>query len=162
MTGIDTTDDIDMLCTKLPVIHAYVVPPSVDAMRRLADHIHRRMDELGLTQADVADNGGPSTTRMRMIDAVAERGAQPTDFKPGTLRNLDNVLHWESGSARRVLDGGDPRPLPGTARGTSYAFNLPPALAAIMAEVAPTERAEVEARMVAEAFRCLRELRPPR
>jgi hypothetical protein len=128
--------------------------------------MHERMGKLGLSQSDVSEAGGPSSARLRQIDAIAERGAEPIGFQPGTLRKIDKALRWEQGSARDVLAGGDPRPLPEAAiiRGHdesvgAYAFVVPPALAAAMAGMTEAERAEVEARMVAEAFRAQRELR---
>jgi hypothetical protein len=130
--------------------------------------MHERMAKLGLSQTAVSEAGGPSVARLRQIDAIAERGAEPIGFQPGTLRKLDKALKWEQGSARDVLAGGDPRPLPDATvirghdeTGGAYAFVVPPALASAMAGMTEAERAEVEARMVAEAFRAARELSTP-
>lgn len=134
-------------------------------MRRLATAIYERMTELGLTQEDVAQAGGPSTTRLRQIDAIANRGGRVIGFKPHTLRNLDTALRWEQGSASDVLAGGNPRPLPGPAvlrgeNGKQGTFVVvPPELADALAKMSPAERAEAEARMVAEGFKALREFR---
>jgi hypothetical protein len=124
--------------------------------------MHERMAELGMTQTDVAEAGGPSAARLRQIDAIADRDAQVIGFQPGTLRKLDAALRWEQGSARDVLAGGSPRPLPAApqptaVRGGQGFLIPPPELAEALGAMTPTERAEAEARMWAEAFRAARE-----
>ncbi|WP_336794220.1 helix-turn-helix domain-containing protein [Gordonia malaquae] len=69
----------------------------------LAEHARRRREELGLRQDELKARGGPSTTTLTKIE-----NATPPTPAPGTLRKLDHGLGWSSGSARRVLDGGEP------------------------------------------------------
>jgi hypothetical protein len=129
--------------------------------------MHDRMAELGMTQTDVAEAGGPSAARLRQIDAIADRDAEVIGFQPGTLRKLDAALRWEQGSARDVLAGGFPRPLPAAPQPAApqpavvrsgQGFLIPPPeLAEALGAMTPAERAEAEARMWAEAFRAARE-----
>lgn len=66
-----------------------------------------RRGELGLTQTDVADRGGPSDATLRKL----ERGeTNRPDIV--TLTNLERALEWTKGSASRAFQGGDPEPLP--------------------------------------------------
>lgn len=66
-----------------------------------------RRIELGLSQEDVAAEGGPTDTTLGKIENC--------EWTPGnrkvTLRKLDAGLRWEPGSAVRTLAGGDPTPL---------------------------------------------------
>lgn len=125
--------------------------------------MHDRMAALGMTQADVAEAGGPSSARLRQIDAIADRNAELIGFQPGTLRKIDTALRWEQGSARDVLAGGDPRPLPGAQtavirQGQDFLIP-PPELAKALEDATPEQAAEMKARMWAEAFKALREMR---
>ena len=70
---------------------------------RLAARVRERRDELGLTQEDVRAAGGPSTATMRLIE-----GALQEAYQLAIITRLERVLEWERGSARRILDGGEP------------------------------------------------------
>lgn len=83
---------------------------------RLAARVRERRDELGLTQEDVRAAGGPSTATMRLIE-----GALQESYQPAILTRLEKALEWERGSARRILDGGEPALLP------SAGYEAPPA-----------------------------------
>lgn len=79
---------------------------TLDRLARFGDRVASRRQALGLRLTHVPDMGGPSATRMTSIEHG--KGPEP---KPSTLSKLDSVLRWESGSARRTLDGGEPREL---------------------------------------------------
>jgi hypothetical protein len=75
-------------------------------LERFARIVYERRIALGLTQQEIADAGGPTDTTMTKIENA--------EWKPGnrktTLRKLDVGLQWETGSAQRVLAGGEPTP----------------------------------------------------
>jgi|GEM_PF-2331623 len=76
-------------------------------VKRLGDAVSRRRQQLGLSQRALWKAGGPSNSTLTGIEnGVADR------VSPKTLGNLDRSLQWEPGSAKTVLDGGDPTPLP--------------------------------------------------
>lgn len=137
---------------------------SPQSARRLAEVVQARMLELGLTQASLAASGGPSTATVRGLFAAAAAGEAFKDLQLQTLAKFDRGLQWEQGSARDVIAGGDPRPLSGTAPlhviSDGQGFLIPPPeLAEALKAMSPAERAEAEARMWAEAFKALREMR---
>jgi len=72
-------------------------------VKRLARHVRERREQLGLSQEEVANRGGPSDTTLGKI----ENGLG--SFARQTLEKLDVGLDWRVGSARRVLEGGDPQ-----------------------------------------------------
>ncbi|MDV8066422.1 helix-turn-helix transcriptional regulator [Rhodococcus sp. IEGM 1366] len=74
----------------------------------LGEAVKARRAQLDLTQEDVNQGGGPSDTTLTRIE-----NGEGTVPAPSTLRKLDHALQWEQGSARRVLDGGEPKPLEG-------------------------------------------------
>ncbi len=80
--------------------------------RRFGRLLESRRRELGMTQADVRDAGGPSDLTIRKL----ERGVT-TKPDLGTLAKLDSALKWVAGSAARTLNGGWPEALPATGRG---------------------------------------------
>lgn len=76
-------------------------------VQRLAELVRQRRIALDLTQTDVAARGGPSDTTLGKVEsAVGTPNRQ-------TLMKLDVGLGWTPGSARRVLDGGEPTPAEG-------------------------------------------------
>lgn len=77
-----------------------------DALLRLGSIVRRRREELGLTQDQVTERGGPSDKSQTRI----ERGQLPRPTAK-TLAKLDRALKWDQGSAAAVLVGRDPRPL---------------------------------------------------
>ncbi|AZV00692.1 immunity repressor [Gordonia phage Lilas] len=74
---------------------------------RLGDLVRQRRAELGLTQKEVHQAGGPTDTTLTKI----ENGEWTPGNRKNTLRKLDVGLAWVPGSAARVLAGGEPTPL---------------------------------------------------
>lgn len=75
-------------------------------LKRFGRIVYERRTELGLTQEDVARNGGPTDTTLGKI----ENGEWNPGNRKITLRKLDTGLRWAEGSAQRTLAGGDPTP----------------------------------------------------
>jgi hypothetical protein len=94
-----------------------------EGRRRLQRYLAEAVDRRGLTWvalgAEVGSGGSASTIRSYVQSGVAARPHRTT------LAAVDRLLGWELGSARAVLDGGDPRP--GGAP-PSAAADEPPAL----------------------------------
>lgn len=70
-------------------------------MAKLGQAVKARRAELGLTQQDVAQAGGPSDTTQTGIE-----NGTATAVSTATLRKLDFALGWASGSARHILENG--------------------------------------------------------
>jgi hypothetical protein len=101
--------------------------------RYLADEVDRRGKTWVALGAEVGDSSSASTIRSYVQAGVAERPHR------STLAVIDRLLGWEPGSARTVLEGGDPRPEAGEGRspggeaalepaGRGHALGEPPAL----------------------------------
>jgi hypothetical protein len=71
------------------------------AGRLIAD----RRAYLGLTQEQVQERGGPSPASQRLIEAGKRESIQAA-----SAGGYERALHWESGSLRAILTGGDPTP----------------------------------------------------
>lgn len=69
-----------------------------DQLRRLADAVRARRDELGLSQVDVWDAGGPSNSTLTEIE-----NARATRIEYRTLRKLDHGLDWARNTALGYL-----------------------------------------------------------
>lgn len=82
-----------------------------DEQRRLGEYVAARRLALGLSYAQVHQQGGPSDTRTRAI----ENGTGPA-LRSSTLDKLDLALRWVPGSARAVLNGDEPVPAPAPAK----------------------------------------------
>jgi transcriptional regulator with XRE-family HTH domain len=80
------------------------------AARRTGDLLRERRQQLGLTQADVVAQGGPSAQTLRHI----ENGHLEHDPKPYTIVNLERVLQLPRGTIDEVMRGGDMPALPET------------------------------------------------
>ena len=74
---------------------------------KLGTAVRDRRTELGLTQTDVSDQGGPSVETLRLIER--NRAGR---LSPRIRRSLERVLQWQSGSIDAVLDGDAPTPAP--------------------------------------------------
>lgn len=72
--------------------------------QRLGRYVKARREELGLSQDDVASRGGPSDTTLGKIEAGTG------GLSRISLTKLDESLSWTAGSARLVLEGGEPVP----------------------------------------------------
>lgn len=81
-------------------------PPPAGAERLRWYVLRRRNDELDLSQMEVWQAGGPSNTTLTKIE-----NGHLEKLERVTARRLDTGLRWEPGSARRVWDGGEPKPL---------------------------------------------------
>jgi transcriptional regulator with XRE-family HTH domain len=68
---------------------------------RLADYVLSRRTVLGIDRAGVAGRMGVSTKTVERIELSRS-------VRSGTLAKLELALGWTPGSARRVLDGGEP------------------------------------------------------
>jgi transcriptional regulator with XRE-family HTH domain len=76
-----------------------------DDWERLADSVIARRTELGMTtRQELARKTGLS---YRLLGDL-ERGTRPVS--EGSLAILEQVLGWQPGSAKKILEGGDPRP----------------------------------------------------
>lgn len=74
---------------------------------RLGSYMRQRRG--AVSQEAVAKMGGPSTT----IQSQIENGSYAGVLRPVTRAKIDRGLRWEPGSASRVLEGGEPTPMPG-------------------------------------------------
>lgn len=74
-----------------------------DDIARLGRYVLARRKSMKLTQGEIADLGGPSTTTQSKIE-MGEAG----NVSRTTLQKLDKGLSWKEGSAARVLAGGKP------------------------------------------------------
>ncbi|MCP2290045.1 helix-turn-helix domain-containing protein [Nocardia amikacinitolerans] len=77
-------------------------PSELSRQKRFGRIIKERRDELGLTQLQIGDLGGPSAPTIRKI----EDG--DAAISTHTLNKLDAPLRWLPGSAARTYAGGSP------------------------------------------------------
>jgi transcriptional regulator with XRE-family HTH domain len=68
---------------------------------RLGHDVRARRTELGLTQSEVADRGGPSVETLRTVE-----NNRAGRLSPRMRRALERVLRWQSGGIDAVLAGG--------------------------------------------------------
>ncbi len=73
---------------------------TTEAMRELATAVVERRNQIGLTQEDLANRGGPSTATIRQVETAAQ-----DSYRPRTLFALDASLNWEQGTALRLARG---------------------------------------------------------
>lgn len=79
------------------------VPPKDVSLGRA---VVQRRTELGLSQEEVADSGGPSVASLRTIEHESAEA-----YRPKTLTSLDRALGWPVGTSAGLLaaatvDGG--------------------------------------------------------
>lgn len=123
------------------------------------------MRELELTQAEVRRRGGPTQNTLRELFLAADNGTTFKSIQPETQLKFDRSLGWEEGSTRDTIAGGSPRPLVEGQATVVHGPNgqdfliPPPAIVEALKTMTSAERAEAEARMWAEAFKALREMR---
>jgi|GEM_PF-6357093 len=72
-------------------------------IERLGRFVSERRKELGLSQIDVWQSGGPSNSTLTGIET-----GSANKVSRSTLRKLERSLMWAPGSAQVVLDGGEP------------------------------------------------------
>jgi hypothetical protein len=70
----------------------------------LVKHVHARLRDLGLSQLAASKLGKLSRSTLATL---GKDGKIPSD---STLAKLDDLLSWESGSARSTVYGGEPAP----------------------------------------------------
>lgn len=73
-------------------------------VRLLVEHVHARLQDLGLSQLAASKMGRLSRSTLATL---GKDGKVPSE---STLAKLDDLLSWDSGSARSALYGGEPIP----------------------------------------------------
>ncbi|WP_396899517.1 helix-turn-helix domain-containing protein [Mycolicibacterium sp.] len=68
---------------------------------KLAVEVRNRRTELGLTQIEVGERGGPAVETLRAIE-----NNRAGRLSPRMRRALERAIEWESGSVDVVLEGG--------------------------------------------------------
>lgn len=86
------------------------MPNAPEARQRLADLMEDRRAELELRWQDVAD-----AAKLSLKTLYSARQPDGGAISPLTQRRIEIGLRWEHGSVRRILEGGDPVPLPAAA-----------------------------------------------
>lgn len=69
---------------------------------RLDFYVSERLAVLHMTRAELARRGGPNRSTLHKSTTGSRT------MSPATLARLDEALGWAHGSARAVLDGGEP------------------------------------------------------
>lgn len=69
---------------------------------RLDFYVSERLAVLHMTRAELARRGGPNRSTLHKSTTGSR------SMSPATLARLDEALGWAPGSARAVLDGGEP------------------------------------------------------
>src|SRR4051812_45414241 len=77
--------------------------PDVQDWSHLGRLVRERRVDLGLTQAEVNNAGGPSPATLYLLES-----GRREFYRPQILRRLERALDWRSGSIQRVLAGGQP------------------------------------------------------
>ena len=124
---------------------------------RLAEEVRRRRRDLGLTQPEVRQRGGPGVATLRAIETN-----QSHRLSPRMRRALEDALQWESGSVDAVLAGDSPATAEPTAADvdTQDRFSLARQVVALKATFARhADGVGVEARdaLAAQIIRSARE-----
>lgn len=68
---------------------------------QLGEQVRSRRTELGLTQEELAERGGPSTPTLRAIE-----NNRAGRLSPRLRRTLERALRWQAGSVDAILTGG--------------------------------------------------------
>lgn len=103
--------------------------------QRLAEAVIERRKELGLGQQALAERAAMAGQRISFQTVRNVESAVQETYRPQTLAALDAGLAWPTGSAARILQGGDP---PEAA---------PPPLPAEPADELATRLARIESRI---------------
>lgn len=106
-----------------------------DWRQRLSRHVRTRRQELGLSQQEVADRGGPSAATLYKIEAGVA-----TSMQRGTKERLDIILGWTMGSTDMIMRGGDPHAEVEAVRRVNQGAEPGSASAPVAAPAALTER----------------------
>ncbi|OBB94636.1 hypothetical protein A5779_19510 [Mycolicibacterium peregrinum] len=78
---------------------------------KLAVAVRNRRTELGLTQIEVGERGGPAVETLRAIE-----NNRAGRLSPRLRRTLERAIEWESGSIDAVLEGGTATKVAGAPR----------------------------------------------
>lgn len=97
---------------------AHMALPGPD-WRGLAEHVKRRRNAFGLTQADVQAAGGPSVALIRQIENGVEG-----NYRGTVIGRLEQALRWQPGSIEAILGGGGPTPMQGSTGYTNGASTI--------------------------------------
>lgn len=90
---------------------------SPEALQRLGWFVRqRRLNMAGASQADLNARGGPSVSVLSKIETGARAYGERVHVK------LEDVLGWERGSVRAILDGGEPTLKAGPAPSTGTVY----------------------------------------
>lgn len=73
------------------------------AVEKLAGAVKNRRRELGLTQLEVWQAGGPSNSTLTAIESAAQ-----ASISRSTLRKLDTGLQWDHGTSASILAAAEP------------------------------------------------------
>ena len=71
---------------------------------RLGKYARARREDLGLYREDIAARGGPGVSTLGKIE-----NNRQASYAMDVLAKLDRALGWTAGSARAILDGGEPQ-----------------------------------------------------
>lgn len=93
--------------------------------------IDARRVNLGMSLSDMYANTGSSETTFGNM----RRRGQPI-LTPEKLRRIEIALHWREGSVLKVIDGGEPLPLPAGEMNTSEPTDYEERISALEAELA--------------------------
>lgn len=72
----------------------------------VAPYVLARRKELGLTQEDIKQRGGPSAALVRQL----ENGNYDAAMNPAIEGGLERALRWKVGSLESIKHGGEPFP----------------------------------------------------
>lgn len=78
-----------------------------DAWKHLGTVVRARRKQLGLTQPEIAERGGPSAALVRQV----ENGHYDANMQPSMRRGYERALGWTVGSFDRVLAWAEPSTL---------------------------------------------------
>lgn len=84
----------------------YAQPMTPAPLARLAEHVERRIRELGLDYTEVADEARFSVETLSKI-------RKGVSVKRSTYRKLERGLQWKAGSVAAILAGGGATPTDG-------------------------------------------------
>lgn len=80
---------------------------------RFAMRVISRFQELGLvTDDDIAQAGGPSSTTMTKFRAAMQEDLDFAMPRGDTRKRIEKAARWKAGSALALWNGGEPTPLP--------------------------------------------------
>jgi hypothetical protein len=133
--------------------------PDHESWQRLGAHVTRRRSELGLSQPEVVNRGGPSVSVQREIEkALKDR------YTDRVIGPLERVLGWQAGSVQSILSGGEPTVVrsPQNAELTDESPWIRVGLPDAARDLTDAEREEIEANARAAALKAWREIRASR